>query len=86
MDTGFVWDTDKYEPVQEQHNVVLHEVVSAFDDPDGLEEPDPRGDPEQYLLLARTHTDRILQNDLIVWERPVVVHTAIKSSINPQGV
>ncbi len=61
MDTGFVWDIEKYELVQEKHGVVFHEVVSAFDDPKGLEEPDPQGHSERYLLLARSHNDRILQ-------------------------
>ncbi|MBO6514818.1 MAG: BrnT family toxin, partial [Phycisphaerales bacterium] len=61
MDPGFVWDNDKYELVQEKHGVVFHEVVSAFDDPNGLEEPDPQGHRDRYMLLAKSHNERVLQ-------------------------
>lgn len=61
MDIGFVWDHERYKLVQEKHGVVFHEVVSAFDDPEGLEEPDPQGNPSRYMLLARSHNDRVLQ-------------------------
>ena len=43
MDIGFVWDENKYQSVQQKHGVQFYEVVSAFDDSDGYEFPDPAG-------------------------------------------
>jgi uncharacterized DUF497 family protein len=60
-DVGYVWNQAKYELVQDKHQVGFHEVVSAFEDPKGLEESDPQGNPERYMLLARSFNQRILQ-------------------------
>lgn len=41
MDLGFIWDESKYQITVKKHNVRFYEVVSAFDDPNGYEMPDP---------------------------------------------
>lgn len=35
-------------------------MVSAFDDEQGYEVPDPAGHDDRYLMVARTTTDRTL--------------------------
>ena len=47
MDIGFVWDEGKYRHVVARHHVRFYEVVSAFDDPNGYEVPDPAGHADQ---------------------------------------
>lgn len=49
MDLGFVWAEDKYEKVVTDHNVRFYEVVSAFDDQDGYEVPDPAGHADRWM-------------------------------------
>lgn len=61
MDLGFVWDENKYEQVQADHGVRFWEVVSAFEDALALEEPDPQGHVERFLMVAQTHEGRVLQ-------------------------
>ena len=41
MDIGFIWDEDKLQEVQQTHQLLFYEAVSAFDDPDGYEVPNP---------------------------------------------
>lgn len=60
MDIGFVWDELKYELVRKKHDVVFHEVVSAFEDDNGYEVPDPAGQDERHMLVGQTVTNRIL--------------------------
>ncbi len=60
MDIGFVWDEDKYEVVRRQHHVKFYEVVSAFDDPNGYEVPDPAGHEDRWMWVGRTAQGRIL--------------------------
>ena len=60
MDVGFVWDVDKYQEVQRRHNVQFYEVVSAFDDPDGYDGPDPQGHLERWMFIGKSVTNRIL--------------------------
>ena len=60
MDIGFVWDIDKYQEVQRKHNVQFYEVVSAFDDPDGYDGPDPQRHPERWMFIGKSVTNRIL--------------------------
>ena len=61
MDIGYVWDEDKYQRVQQQHQVEFWEVVSAFDDEQSLEQPDPQGNWDRYLMVAQTNRQRLLQ-------------------------
>jgi uncharacterized DUF497 family protein len=61
MDIGFVWDEHKYAKVQGEHQVAFWEVVSVFDDPKGLEQPDPSGHWERYMLVGRSASHRTLQ-------------------------
>ena len=61
MDIGYVWDEAKYEEIQRAHRVLFWEVVSTFDDPDSLEEPDPQGHWDRYLSVGRTSAGRLLQ-------------------------
>lgn len=60
MDIGFVWASDKYQEVQRKHNVQFYEVVSAFDDPQGFYSPDPQGNENRWMLVARTFSGRLL--------------------------
>ena len=60
MDVGYLWDEDKYELVQQKHNVVFFEVVSAMDDPNSFEVPAPSGHADRWMCVGRSVTDRIL--------------------------
>ena len=60
MDIGFVWDENKYKRVQQKHDVQFYEVVSAFDDSDGYEFPDPEGHEGRWMLIARSTGGREL--------------------------
>ena len=60
MDIGFIWDEDKYKEVQREHRVQFYEVVSAFDDPNGYEIPDPTGHEDRWILVGITAGGRIL--------------------------
>ena len=56
MDIGFVWDENKYREVQEKHQVQFYEAVSAFDDPNGFEVPDPAGHEDRWMCIGATAT------------------------------
>ena len=60
MDIGFVWDENKYQQVMADHNVRFYEVVSALDDPQGYEMPDPAGYVERWMWVGKTVHDRVL--------------------------
>jgi len=60
MDIGFVWDDRKYREVVKRHDVLFHEVVSAFDDEHGYEVPDPAGHEDRFVLVAAAATGRVL--------------------------
>ncbi len=60
MDIGFIWDEDKYKEVQRKHGVQFHEVVFAFDDPNGYEIPDPAGHDDRWMLVGKTVNNRVL--------------------------
>ncbi len=60
MDIGFIWDEDKYKEVQKRHNVQFYEVVSAFDDPNGYEIPDPAGHEDRRMWIGITAGGRVL--------------------------
>ncbi len=60
MDRGFVWDEEKYDEVRKKHNVQFYEVVSAFEDPNSYELPDPTGNLDRWMLIAQTVNGRIL--------------------------
>lgn len=62
MDVGFVWDEKKYQQVIKDHGVWFYEVVSAFDDANGYEMPDPdlMLKEDRWVWIGRTKWDRIL--------------------------
>lgn len=61
MDTGYVWDENKYLRVQEEHEVSFWEVVSALSDPYGLEKADDASDEEnQWVWVGQTIQGRVL--------------------------
>jgi len=60
MDLGFVWAEDKYEKVVADHNVRFYEVVSAFDDQDGYEVPEPAGHADRWMWVGKTVQNRVL--------------------------
>ena len=60
MDIGFVWDEDKYLQVQTKHDVQFYKVVSAFDDPNGYDAPDPQGHHDRWMYVGKTVTNRVL--------------------------
>ena len=60
MDTGFIWDEDKYKEVQLKHNVKFYEVVAAFDDPHGYEIDDPAGHEDRRMRIGITAGGRVL--------------------------
>lgn len=60
MDIGFIWNEDKYKAVVKKHNVKFYEVVSAFDDPNGYEIPDPAGHEDRWMWVGRTVNNRML--------------------------
>lgn len=61
MDTGYVWDEDKYQKVLKKHGVMFHEVVDVLEDPNGFEQPDEvQWAEERWLWVGQTSTGRIL--------------------------
>ncbi len=60
MDIGFLWDEEKYRQVMTAHQVKFSEVVSAFEDEDGYELPDPAGHGERWMWIGATVHGRIL--------------------------
>ncbi len=60
MDIGFLWDADKFKEVERKHGVQFHEVVSAFDDPNGYEIPAPTGHDDRWMLVGKTVDNRLL--------------------------
>ena len=60
MDIGFVWDRDKYQEVRSKHQLRFHEVVSAFDDPNGFEIPDPAEHEDRWMWIGATSGGRVL--------------------------
>ncbi len=60
MDIGFVWDENKYREVQEKHQVQFYEAVSAFDDPNGFEVPDPAGHEDRWMCIGTAASGRVL--------------------------
>ena len=72
MDIGFIWDEDKYQEVRRKHNVQFYEVVSAFDDPNGYDIPDPAGHEDRWMWVGITTGGRVLaiifsQEDLQIY-------------------
>jgi uncharacterized DUF497 family protein len=72
MDTGYVWDEEKYKRVRTEHDVRFAEVVDAFEDPFALEELDPQGKWGRFLLVGQTPAGRVLQVMYSEEELPVV--------------
>ena len=60
MDIGFLWDEKKYLRVVERHQVHFYEVVSAFDDLQGYELPDPNAYEDRWLWIGKACTERVL--------------------------
>jgi uncharacterized DUF497 family protein len=60
MDIGFVWDEAKYKKVLNEHNVKFHEVVAAFEDPNGFEEASLLEHEGRWLWVGKTLWDRLL--------------------------
>jgi len=60
VDIGFVWDVEKYQEVQAEHQVQFYEVVSAFDDLHGFEVADPAGHEDRWMWIGSTAAGRIL--------------------------
>ena len=61
MDTGYVWDEDKYEQVQKDHRVRFDEVVAVFEDENVLDAPDPQKNQGRWMVVGKTRQGRILQ-------------------------
>ena len=59
MDSGFVWDEEKYELVKSKHDVCFWEVVSAFDDLRFCEQPHDEYE-DRMIAVAKTVNDRVL--------------------------
>ncbi len=60
MDIGFIWDEDKYQEVQKNHQVQFYEAVSAFYDPDGYEVSDPAEHEDRWMWIGATAGGRVL--------------------------
>jgi uncharacterized DUF497 family protein len=61
MDTGYVWDEDKYERVRNKHQVFFYEVVSAMEDPRGFETMDESSyNDDQWIWIGKTSEGRVL--------------------------
>jgi len=60
MDVGYVWDEAKYEKVKTKHNVWFYEVVSALEDPKGLDLEDPAEHQDRWIWVGQTVTERLL--------------------------
>ena len=43
-----------------EHRVAFHEVVSAFDDDDGFEVPDPAGQVDRWMWVGKSSAGRLL--------------------------
>lgn len=60
MDIGFVWDEEKYKQVVADHQVRFYEVVSALEDRDGYEVPEPTGYADRWVWVGKTVHERLL--------------------------
>jgi uncharacterized DUF497 family protein len=60
MDIGYVWDEAKYKKVLSKHDVNFHEVVAAFEDPNGFEEASLLEHEDRWLWVGKTPWDRLL--------------------------
>ena len=49
MDIGFIWDEEQYQQVVANHHVRFYEVISAFEDRNGYEVPDPAGHADRWM-------------------------------------
>ncbi len=61
MDVGYVWDEDKYDWVQREHDVAFGEVVDVFEDEYAVYAPDPQGHVNRRMVVGQTRSGRILQ-------------------------
>lgn len=61
MDVGYVWDEDKYDRVQEEHDVDFAEVVDVFEDDHAVHAPDPQGNLSRRMVVGQTRGGRTLQ-------------------------
>ena len=66
-----MWDVEKYQEVQAEHQVQFYEVVSAFDDPDGYEITNSAGHEDRCLWVGRTVAGRVLAVVYSVEELPL---------------
>ncbi len=57
MDTGYLWDSEKYEPVRYSRSIVFGDVVDVFEGQRTLYEADPQGDPERAMAVGATRRD-----------------------------
>jgi uncharacterized DUF497 family protein len=60
MDIGFIWDEEKYQRVVANHHVRFYEIISAFEDRNGYEVPDPAGHADRWMWVGRTVHGRVL--------------------------
>lgn len=81
MDTGYVWDEDKYDRVRDEHGVSFGEVVDVFEHPRTLYEADPQGQLERQMAVGETRDGRILQVIFTYEDAPLVrIVTAFDAS------
>lgn len=81
MDTGYVWDEDKYARVQKEHDVGFDEVVAVFEDDNALYAPDPQGHPDRQMVVGKTRQGRMLQAIFTYEDAPLVrIITAFDAS------
>ncbi len=60
MDIGYVWDEAKYKKALSEYDVKFHEVVAAFEDPNGFEEASLLEHEDRWLWAGKTPWDRLL--------------------------
>ena len=75
MDIGFIWDENKYQEVQRKHSVQFYEVVSAFDDPNGYEIPDPTEHEDRWMWVGKTVDNRVLA--IVFSDQELPIHRLI---------
>lgn len=61
MDTGYVWDEDKYNRTRKKHGIVFGEVVDACENKSAIHTADPGDNLNRRMAVGGTRSGRVLQ-------------------------
>jgi uncharacterized DUF497 family protein len=82
MDIGFVWDEEKYRQVLAEYQVRFYEVVSAFEDQNGYEVPDPAGHTERWMWVGKTAHGRLL---VVIYSEEELLLYRVVTAVDAEG-